>query len=121
MTSSFYKQKLRKLRRSYALTQGDLARLAGLSSADYIAKIERGNRSPSLPTATRLIFLFDLPICSIFPELADKAVESLLDILFEMRDRIYEKKDKRSLRKVEFFDAAIGKLSLREFQNDKSL
>lgn len=58
------RDRIRKLRQQYALTQEELCFKAGIS-IDAISRIEGGSRTPSLTTIERIATAFDLPVAAL--------------------------------------------------------
>ena len=117
MHIQFYKQKLRRLRRSYALTQKDLANLLGVKSPDYIAKLEKGLRRPSTGIVMRLVILFDLAITSLFPDVHEEASVELDKLVRSQVQQLAGTSSLRNKRKLEFYEAILSKLALQSFSN----
>jgi transcriptional regulator with XRE-family HTH domain len=63
--------RLRALREARALTQRDLARRTGLSHTT-IAKIERGDISPTIASLQKIVASFNLPITALIGGTADE-------------------------------------------------
>jgi len=61
---------LRTHRRSWGLTQGELADLLGFESPTDISRIEHGRRTPGLETALLCSTLFGVPLGELFPQVA---------------------------------------------------
>lgn len=57
--------KLRKFRREKNLSQEELSKAAGLDRT-FVGKIERGERSPSLQTISKLANALDIEIYELF-------------------------------------------------------
>lgn len=57
---------VRNLRRTYDLTQDDLATLLGSNSRSYISMLESGDRVPHIRDAVLLAWLFNVPSADLF-------------------------------------------------------
>jgi len=58
---------VRQYRRTYGLTQDDLAALLGSGGRSYISMLESGDRVPHIRDAVLLSWLFDAPPEVLFP------------------------------------------------------
>lgn len=61
---------LRTHRRTWGLSQRDLADLLGFESPTQISRLEHGKRIPGLETALVCSTLFGVPLAELFPQLA---------------------------------------------------
>ena len=61
---------LRTHRRSWGLTQKEMAELLGFESPAHVSRIEQGKRTPSTETALACTALFGVPLEELFPQLA---------------------------------------------------
>ncbi len=60
-------RRIREMRTQKDMSQGDLARRAGLFSS-YISRIENGHVAPSLETLEKLAHALDMPLYQFFSE-----------------------------------------------------
>lgn len=69
MRKNALSNRLRRERRTWGLTQPELARLLGCGGRTVVSRIERGKRAPSLRVAIACKVLFGYPPHHIFPNL----------------------------------------------------
>jgi transcriptional regulator with XRE-family HTH domain len=67
---------LRTHRRSWGLSQRELADLLGFDSPAHISRIEHGKRNPGLETALACCALFGVPLHELFPQLVVEIEET---------------------------------------------
>ena len=67
----------RAYRRSWGLSQEDLAALLGFASPTHISRLEHGKRVPALASALACAYLFGVSPSDLFPEIAEEAKERL--------------------------------------------
>jgi transcriptional regulator with XRE-family HTH domain len=69
---------LRTARRSWGLTQREMARLIGTKSRTHISRLERGERSPSVESLIACLVLFGATASELFPYLYSHIEETVL-------------------------------------------
>jgi transcriptional regulator with XRE-family HTH domain len=98
---------LRTYRRSWGLSQRELAGLLGFESRAQVSRIERGKRAPGLETALACSSLFSVPLDELFPQF----VEEIADRLRERIARLHEERPHATTvavaRKRELLDRAL--------------
>lgn len=75
---------LRTLRRSWGLTQREMARLIGADSPSTVSRIERGRREPSLAILIRYQLLFGRTTKMLFPHSYGEEEDRLSEIVTVM-------------------------------------
>jgi transcriptional regulator with XRE-family HTH domain len=79
---------LRTLRRSWGLSQRDLADLLGFDGPTYVSRLEHGKRTPRLETALTCSTLFGVPPGDLFPQVACETGHALQErIARHLKDR----------------------------------
>ena len=68
---------LRTHRRTWGLSQQELAQLLGMGSRTHISRIEHGKRTPTMETALACSTLFGVPLGILFPQTAVEIEERL--------------------------------------------
>ena len=68
---------LRNHRKTWGLSQKDLAGLLGFETAAQISRIEQGKRTPGLETALAYTALFGVSLPELFPQLAVEIEDKL--------------------------------------------
>ncbi|MEX8519018.1 MAG: helix-turn-helix transcriptional regulator [Leptothrix sp. (in: b-proteobacteria)] len=77
---------LRTHRRSWGLTQKEMAALLGFASSAHVSRIEQGKRTPSTETALACTVLFSVSLDELFPQLTT-AIEKRL---YERATRLHQ-------------------------------
>ena len=72
---------LRTHRRTWGLSQRELAALLGMESRTHVSRIEHGKRTPSMETALACSTLFGVPLGILFPQTAVELEERLRERL----------------------------------------
>lgn len=72
---------LRTHRRTWGLSQQELADLLGMESRTHISRIEHGKRTPTMETALACSTLFGVPLGILFPQTAVQIEERLRERL----------------------------------------
>src|SRR5437868_5392207 len=81
MNNSIVHCALRTHRRTWGLSQQELAELLGMESRAHISRIEHGKRTPSMETALSCSTLFGVPLGDLFPQAAIEIEERLRERL----------------------------------------
>ncbi|MEO7851494.1 MAG: helix-turn-helix transcriptional regulator [Rubrivivax sp.] len=98
---------LRTHRRTWGISQRELADLLGMESRAHVSRIERGKRSPTLETALACSTLFGVPLGELFPQLAIVSGERLRERISRLDRDIIDITNPQELRKRELFDRAL--------------
>jgi transcriptional regulator with XRE-family HTH domain len=72
---------LRTQRRTWGLSQRELAELLGMDSRAHVSRIEHGKRTPTMETALSCSTLFGVPLSILFPQAALEIEERLRERL----------------------------------------
>lgn len=97
---------LRTHRRTWGLSQRELADLLGMESRAHISRIERGKRSPTLETALACSTLFGVSLGELFPQLAIVSGERLRERISRLDRDIIDITNPLEIRKRQLFDRA---------------
>jgi transcriptional regulator with XRE-family HTH domain len=117
MNNIFHLRHIRRLRRAFALTQKELAKLLGLRNSNYITKLETGKRKPSHHIISRLTLIFDQPHHIFIPDIVEQAISSVHENTLKMRKELSNKSDKKSKRKIELLDAIMSRMAVNQHKN----
>ena len=98
---------LRTHRRTWGLSQRELADLLGMESRAHVSRIERGKRSPTLETALACSTLFGVSLGALFPQLAIVSGERLRARISRLDGDIIDITNPQELRKRQLFDRAL--------------
>ena len=98
---------LRTHRRTWGLSQRELAELLGMESRAHVSRIERGKRSPTLETALACSTLFGVSLGVLFPQLAILSGERLRERISRQKRGINDITSPLEMRKRELFDRAL--------------
>ena len=98
---------LRTHRRTWGLSQRELADLLGMESRAHVSRIERGKRSPTLETALACSTLFGVSLGVLFPQLAIVSGERLRERISRLDKDISDITNPLELRKRQLFDRAL--------------
>ena len=98
---------LRTHRRSWGLSQRELADLLGMESRAHVSRIERGKRSPTLETALACSTLFGVSLDELFPQLAIVSGEQLRERISRLDRAIDDISNPLEMRKRQLFDRAL--------------
>jgi DNA-binding XRE family transcriptional regulator len=99
--------KIAMLRKSWGLSQPELATLLGVSRST-VSRLER-DALPVLVTVLTLEALFDVPLSTVFPQHFGRAVDALLPRLADFSVRIEGKADEKSERKRQLLTTFAGR------------
>lgn len=99
---------LRTHRRTWGLSQRELADLLGMESRAHISRIERGKRSPSFETALACSTLFGVPLGVLFPQPAILSGERLRERISRLKRGTTDITNPAEIRKRELFDKAMS-------------
>jgi transcriptional regulator with XRE-family HTH domain len=109
-----YNEIVRTLRRSYCLTQKELAFLIGEVGREAIQRLESGRKKLNLKSLHKLSVVFDLK----YKEINSKELESfeieVVDSTIELSKALEGKVDSRNKRKLELLNRLMSKAALSE-------
>jgi transcriptional regulator with XRE-family HTH domain len=111
----FESQKLKKLRRQYSLTQGEL--LGGVGEK-MLGRIERGRKSLSVDLLHKIKIVFGLPTRFFTKQSYDKAVNEVYEGIQTLKGKWKGKTDPVSLQKQELLDAIEGRMAVDQHRQD---
>lgn len=100
---------LRTHRRTWGLSQRELADLLGMESRAHVSRIERGKRSPTLETALACSTLFGVSLGALFPQLAIVSGERLRERISRLERGIDDITNPLEIRKRQLFDRLFTK------------
>lgn len=103
---------LRTYRRTWGLTQKELADLLGFESRTQVSRIEHGKRVPGLEIALACTTLFGVSLGELFPQLAVEVEENLRKKIARLQEGSPQRTDPHESRKRELFDRALGHSAL---------
>jgi DNA-binding XRE family transcriptional regulator len=95
-------------RKTWALTQRDLAYLFGVSDK-HVMHVERSARLPALDFAFACDVLFGIPARDLFPKLYDNVEEKVVTNLVNLRDRVGSPANPKAAKKLELFERALNR------------
>ena len=98
---------LRTHRRSWGMTQRELADLLGFESPAHVSRIEQGKRTPSTETALACTALFGVPLQELFPQLATEIEERLLERATRLHQGLLHTTTLSGVRKRELLTRAL--------------
>ena len=105
---------LRSHRLRWGLSQQELAYLLGWDRPDVISRIERKQRSPTLPLAMACFILFGTPAPELFPDMSTSIDALVMARVWEMYERIQGNPSRRTKKKIELLEAAIARADQRK-------
>ena len=105
---------LRSHRLRWGLSQEELAYLLGWDRPDVISRIERKQRSPTLPLAMACFILFGTPAPELFPDMSTGIEALVMARVWEMYERIQGNPSRRTKKKIELLEAAIARADQRK-------
>jgi transcriptional regulator with XRE-family HTH domain len=81
---------LRTHRRTWGLSQRELAGLLGMESRTHVSRIEHGKRTPTMETALACSTLFGVSLGELFPQLAIEIEERLRERLSRFATGVFD-------------------------------
>ena len=100
---------LRTYRRSWGLSQRELAEILGFGDRTAVSRIEHGKRVPLLETALACSTLFGVSLAELFPQLSLDIEEKLRATISGLRLGISSPTAVTELRKQELFSRALSR------------
>jgi transcriptional regulator with XRE-family HTH domain len=101
---------LRTHRRTWGLSQRELADLLGFQSPTHISRLEQGKRVPGLETALACSTLFGVPPGELFPQLALEIEVSLRKKITRLHEGSLHTTSTSVKRKRELFTHALERV-----------
>lgn len=98
---------LRAYRRSWGLSQKELAEILGFESRTQVSRIEHGKRVPLLETALACSTLFGVSLDELFPQFVAEIEEKLREKISRLREGSLHSTTPLELRKRELLDRAL--------------
>src|SRR5262245_54378339 len=98
---------LRTHRRTWGLSQRELADILGFESPTHLSRLERGKRVPGLETALTCSTLFGVPPGELFPQLALEIEVSLRKKITRLHEDAIPITSASQMRKRELFTHAL--------------
>ncbi len=102
---------VRAYRRRWGLTQTEVAALLGITSSTTVSRIERSIRRPTATNVIAYCILFGVPASELFVSLHDEIEEIVAAAAKHLYDELETKDDKLSLRKREFLEKALMRIT----------
>jgi transcriptional regulator with XRE-family HTH domain len=99
---------LRTHRRSWGLSQRELANLLGFEGPTYVSRLEHGKRTPCLETALACSALFDVPLGDLFPQVACESRDTLRERIAKLAEGRNHTSTAVASRKRELFGRVLG-------------
>ena len=107
MSNTSHLCRLRTLRRTWGLTQRELAELLGGRSPTHIARIEAGKRIPSIEIALACQTLFGLPPETLFPRVYTEIEERTMEDIYRLHEGLLKITSPSAVRKRELLELAL--------------
>jgi transcriptional regulator with XRE-family HTH domain len=101
---------LRTHRRSWGLTQRELAKIIGTASSVQISRYENGKRAPRIEIALACQAIFGVPPSVMFPDTYALAEEEVMRNMARMDLALANNTDPSGLRKRELFSLALSRV-----------
>ena len=98
---------LRTHRRTWGLSQQELADILGFESPTQVSRIEHGKRTPLLETALACSTLFGVSLDELFPQFAAEIEEKLKERISRLHEGSLHTTNPSGLRKREFLSRAL--------------
>ena len=98
---------LRTHRRTWGLSQQELAEILGFESPTQVSRIEHGKRVPRIEIALACSTLFGVSLDELFPQLAAEIEEKLRKRISQLREGVFHSTTPLHLRKRELLDQAL--------------
>jgi transcriptional regulator with XRE-family HTH domain len=109
---------VRAHRRHWGLTQHELAMLLGVENAATVSRIERAVRTPTATAMLGCSILFGVPDAELFASLQESVEAVVANAAKGLYNGLLDKADPHSLRKREFLEAALQRITKAKSSND---
>lgn len=100
---------MRTCRRSWGLTQQELAELIGSISSAHICRLENSKRDPKLKVAFACQVIFGVPPSTMFPETYALAEEEVMRNMYRMDQALSNITNLTGIRKRELCKLALNR------------
>jgi transcriptional regulator with XRE-family HTH domain len=98
---------LRTHRRTWGLSQRELADLLGFESPTHVSRLEHGKRVPGFETALACSTLFGVSLYELFPQFAEQFGDALRERITHLQEGSHHATTPLEMRKRELLDRAI--------------
>ena len=98
---------LRTYRRTWGLSQQELADILGFESRTHVSRIEHGKRTPQIETALACSTLFGVSLDELFPQLAEEVEERLRRRIARLEEGSFQATSPSASRKKELMRRAL--------------
>ena len=98
---------LRTYRRTWGLSQQELADILGFESRTHVSRIEHGKRTPHIETALACSTLFGVSLDELFPQLAEEVEERLRERISRLQEGSFQATNSCESRKGELIRRAL--------------
>ena len=99
---------LRTFRRTWGLSQQELADLLGLESRTSVSRLEHGKRVPGLEIALACSSLFGVSLDELFPQFSEEIVDKLKERIQRLHEDSPHATTLPKMRKCELFNRLIA-------------
>src|SRR5438128_11820358 len=99
---------LRAYRRTWGLSQRELAEILGFASRTQVSRIEHGKRVPVLETALACSTLFGVSLDELFPQFVAEIEEKLHEKISRLREGSFHTINPMDLRKQELLGRVLS-------------
>lgn len=104
---------LRTHRRTWGLTQKELAFLLGRKSPTHVSRLEKRKRMPSIDIVLACEILFGVTSKEVFPALYEEIEDSVMTRAAAFYEELEHKTGRAALRKKEFLSAVLRRAITR--------
>ncbi len=108
-----FRYTLRHERRAWGLTQGEMASLMGLRSANHVSRIENGKKPPSLKAAFACQVIFGIHADALFPQVYNSVEEETMRNIYSEYQRLEHTTNPAGMRKGELYNLALSRAVAR--------
>ena len=98
---------LRTYRRTWGLSQRELADLLGFESPTHVSRLEHGKRVPGLETALACATLFGVSLDELFPQFAEKIGDELRERISRLHEGCLHATTPLEMRKRQLLDRVL--------------
>ena len=109
---------LRTHRRTWGLTQKELAFLLGRKSPTHVSRLEKRKRAPTVDIVLACEILFGVKSHMIFPTLYEEIEDDVLARAAKLYEELQHKTSRPALRKKEFLSIALKRAITRINQTE---
>ncbi len=105
---------LRTHRRTWGLTQKEVAKLVGFKSASHISRIEQARRHPSVEAALACQVIFGTPPGEMFPHTYTLVEDRVMRNIYRFHERLRNTTSPLEIRKRELLSQALERAITRD-------